>query len=204
MVVQQIRSRGLKNPRVTDVLGRIPRHRFVPLDLRTRAYDDCPLPIGEDQTISQPYIVALMTDALDLSGNEKVLEVGTGSGYQTAILCELAKQVFTLERIQSLGENAERLLKDMGYTQFTFIFGDGSLGYEEEAPYDRVIITAATPHIPPPLVEQVREGGVIIAPVGRPFEQDLVKGVKREGKLKKKYLGGCRFVKLVGTHGFTR
>jgi protein-L-isoaspartate(D-aspartate) O-methyltransferase len=143
-----------------------------------------------------------MTAHLQLTGSEKVLELGTGSGYQAAILCELADRVITIERIAMLAERAEKLLSELGYENFQVIVGDGTVGYPEEAPYDRVIITAATPDVPQPVVEQLKEGGIIIAPVGLQFEQELLKGVKRGKVLEKSYLGGCRFVKLVGKYGF--
>ncbi|RMG56942.1 MAG: protein-L-isoaspartate(D-aspartate) O-methyltransferase [Deltaproteobacteria bacterium] len=202
MVDLQIRGRGVKDEKLLSVMEKIPRHLFVPESLRDRAYDDCPLPIGENQTISQPYIVALMTEALSLTGKEKVLELGTGSGYQAAILAELAEKVITIERIPTLAERAEKVLKELGYENVRVITGDGTLGYEEEAPYDRVIITAATPDFPPPVVEQLKEGGVIVGPLGGAFEQELVRGVKKKGRVEKTFLGGCRFVKLLGEYGF--
>jgi protein-L-isoaspartate(D-aspartate) O-methyltransferase len=202
MVKNQIEKRGIKDPRLLSAMRKIPRHLFIPEHQRDRAYDDCPLPIGENQTISQPYIVALMTAHLELTGSEKVLELGTGSGYQAAILCELAETVITIERIGKLARRAEKLLTHIGYTNFQVIVGDGTEGFPPEAPYDRVMITAATPEIPHPVVEQIQEGGIVVAPVGMQFEQDLLKGVKNGGALKKKYLGGCRFVKLVGKYGF--
>ncbi len=143
-----------------------------------------------------------MTAHLELTGSEKVLELGTGSGYQAAILCELAETVITIERIGKLARRAEKVLTHIGYTNFQVIVGDGTEGFPPDAPYDRVMITAATPDIPHPVVEQMQEGGIIVAPVGMQFEQDLLKGVKKGGVLKKKYLGGCRFVKLVGKYGF--
>jgi protein-L-isoaspartate(D-aspartate) O-methyltransferase len=202
MVEGQLRKRGIKNPYLLEVMGRIPRHLFVPDNLAERAYDDCPLPIGENQTISQPYIVALMTEHLELEGSEKVLELGTGSGYQAAIICELARELVTIERREILVKRAGDLLEKLGFENFRVILGDGTEGFPEDAPYDRVIITAATPSIPQPVVDQLEEGGIVIAPVGRFFDQDLVKGIKRGRKLKKTYLGGCRFVKLVGKYGF--
>lgn len=202
MVERQIRKRGIHDDRLLEAMGKVPRHLFVPDQQRERAYDDCPLPIGENQTISQPYIVALMTAHLDLRGNENVLELGTGSGYQTAILCEIAGKVLTMERIQSLATRADRLLASLGYLNYRVVVGDGTEGYPENAPFDRVIITAATPEIPPPLINQLSEGGVVVAPVGMQFEQDLLKAVKEGSKLKKTFLGGCRFVKLVGKYGF--
>jgi len=204
MVEIQIRKRGIRDERVLGAMEKVPRHRFVPEDLKERAYDDCPLPIGENQTISQPYIVALMTEALALSGSEKVLELGTGSGYQAAVLCELAKFVVTVERIETLAKRAEATLTSIGYKNFRVVVGDGTLGYPDEAPYQRVIITAATPEFPRPVIEQLEEGGIIVAPVGGPFEQELVKGIKKGRRLEKFFLGGCRFVKLIGEYGFEK
>lgn len=202
MVESQIQKRGIKDPRLLAAMRKIPRHLFIPKQQIDRAYDDCPLPIGESQTISQPYIVALMTAHLELSGEEAVLELGTGSGYQAAILCELAREVISVERIEKLAKRAEDVLSACGYTNYQVIVGDGTEGYEPFAPYDRVIITAATPEIPHPVVEQMKEGGIVVAPVGMQFEQELLKGVKTGGGLKKQFLGGCRFVKLVGKYGF--
>lgn len=202
MVESQIQKRGIKDLRLLAAMRKIPRHLFIPKQQIDRAYDDCPLPIGESQTISQPYIVALMTAHLELSGEEAVLELGTGSGYQAAILCELAREVISVERIEKLAKRAEDVLSACGYTNYQVIVGDGTEGYEPFAPYDRVIITAATPEIPHPVVEQMKEGGIVVAPVGMQFEQELLKGVKTGGGLKKQFLGGCRFVKLVGKYGF--
>ncbi len=202
MVESQIMKRGIRDTRLLEAMRTIPRHLFIPLHQRNRAYDDCPLPIGFNQTISQPYIGALMTQHIELTGSEKVLELGTGSGYQAAILCELAERVITIERIPKLAERAEAALSDLGYRNVQIIVGDGTVGYPDEAPYDRVLITAATPNIPQPVVEQLSEGGIVIAPVGKQFEQELLKGVKRAGGLDKSFLGGCRFVKLVGKYGF--
>jgi len=202
MVETQIKARGIKDERVLKAMLKVPRHLFVDEALRDQAYGDFPLPIGEGQTISQPYIVALMTEALELKGNERVLEVGTGSGYQTAILAELALWVYTIERFFTLLERAKKVLTELGYKNISFKLDDGTLGWKEVAPFDAIIVTAASPDIPPPLVEQLSEGGRIVIPVGDEFSQTLIKGVKKGGKLHTKALESVRFVKLVGAYGF--
>jgi protein-L-isoaspartate(D-aspartate) O-methyltransferase len=203
MVESQIRNRGIRDPRVLEAMRRVPRHRFVPPHLWDQAYDDYPLPIGEDQTISQPYIVALMTEALELTGDEKVLEVGAGSGYQAAILAELAKEVFTIERLASLARRAEDILKTLNYRNVHVLIGDGTLGWPREAPYDAIIVTAGAPKVPPALAEQLARGGRLVIPVGDRYSQTLTR-IRRtpEGGLKTEYLGGCRFVKLIGAQGW--
>ncbi len=202
MVETQIKARGIKDDRVLKAMLKVPRHLFVPPSLRDQAYGDFPLPIGEGQTISQPYIVALMTEALELKGKERVLEIGTGSGYQTAILAELAAWVYTIERYASLQNKAREILFELGYKNISFKIGDGTLGWPEAAPFDAIIVTAAAPQIPPPLIEQLAEGGRIVIPVGDEFSQMLVKGVKKGGILHTKNLEPVRFVKLVGEYGF--
>lgn len=202
MVETQIKARGIKDERVLKAMLKVPRHLFVDEALRDQAYGDFPLPIGEGQTISQPYIVALMTEALELKGNERVLEIGTGSGYQTAILAELALWVYTIERFPMLLERAKKVLKELGYKNISFKLDDGTLGWKEAAPFDAIIVTAASPDIPPPLVEQLAEGGRIVIPIGDEFSQTLIKGVKKGGKLHTKALEPVRFVKLVGAYGF--
>jgi len=202
MVETQIKARGIKDERVLKAMLKVSRHLFVDEALRDQAYGDFPLPIGEGQTISQPYIVALMTEALELKGNERVLEIGTGSGYQTAILAELALWVYTIERFPTLLERAKKVLNELGYKNISFKLDDGTLGWKEAAPFDAIIVTAASPDIPPPLVEQLAEGGRIVIPVGDEFSQTLIKGVKRGGKLHTKALEPVRFVKLVGAYGF--
>ncbi|MFZ8832486.1 MAG: protein-L-isoaspartate(D-aspartate) O-methyltransferase [Thermodesulfobacteriaceae bacterium] len=202
MVETQIKARGIKDERVLKAMLKVPRHLFVDEALRDQAYGDFPLPIGEGQTISQPYIVALMTEALELKGNERVLEIGTGSGYQTAILAELVLWVYTIERFPTLLERAKKVLKELGYKNISFKLDDGTLGWKEASPFDAIIVTAASPDIPPPLVEQLTEGGRIVIPVGDEFSQTLIKGVKRGGKLHTKALEPVRFVKLVGAYGF--
>lgn len=202
MVAEQIRARGIRNERLLAAMREIPRHRFVPSNLASRAYDDGPLPIGESQTISQPYIVAEMTAALRLAGTEKVLEIGTGSGYQTAVLCRLAKEVVTMERISTLQASAEITLRELGVDNVRFRTGDGSTGIPDEAPFDRIIVTAAAPGVPAPLFDQLSEGGIMVIPIGGRWEQDLVRVTKESGKELKDFLGGCRFVPLIGKYGF--
>lgn len=202
MVEEQIIARGIKNKKVLEAFYKVPRHRFISDELRDNAYSDYPIPIGEGQTISQPYIVALMTECLDLSGAEKVLEIGTGSGYQTAILSELTKRVYSIERVTNLAKRAEAVLNELGYKNIWIKIGDGTLGWPEESPFDRVIITAASPHIPPPLVEQLSEKGKIVIPLGETFSQVLTVAEKKNNKLQYQQVCGCVFVPLVGKYGW--
>ncbi len=202
MVRDQIRRRRIKDPRVLAAMEEVPRHPFVPPHLVDRAYDDGPLPIGDGQTISQPYIVAAMTEALELSGKEKVLEIGTGSGYQAAILSRLCSEVVTVERIAALSDAARLRVEALGYGNVRFVVGDGSRGLPEEAPLDRIIVTAAAPALPVPLFEQLAEGGLLVAPFGGYSEQELTAVRKVDGAPAYRYLGGCRFVPLIGLHGF--
>jgi protein-L-isoaspartate(D-aspartate) O-methyltransferase len=199
MVEEQIRARGVKDERLLQALSRVPRHLFVPAELRAFAYGDEPLPIGEGQTISQPYIVAYMTETLELKGEEKVLEVGTGSGYQAAILAELGREVYTVELVAGLSARAQALLESLGYTNIRFRVSDGSLGWEEYAPYDAVMVTAAAAAVPKKLTEQLALGGRMIIPVGSGF-QELVLIVRGRRGLKTKTLLPVRFVPLVSTH----
>jgi len=201
MVEEQLIPRGISDKRVLDVFLNLARHRFIPEDLQTNAYADYPVPIGEGQTISQPFIVALMTESLGLGGTEKVLEIGSGCGYQTAILAELSAQVYSIERVGALGERAKRVLDEMGYRNIKIRIGDGTLGWPQEAPFDRIIITAATPKIPLPLSEQLKEGGRLILPLGENFSQVLTLVEKKNGVLKSKNICGCVFVPLVGKYG---
>jgi protein-L-isoaspartate(D-aspartate) O-methyltransferase len=198
MVVEQLERRGIRDPRVLRAIGKVPRHLFVDEALVGRAYGDYPLPIGEGQTISQPYMVALMSEALELAGHERVLEIGTGSGYQTAILAELCGKVYSIERLKSLSDRAMRRLDDLGYFNVQVRVGDGSLGWREEAPFDAVIVTAAAPGVPPALVEQVAPKGRIVLPEGDAYSQVLKKGVREESGMRWSDLGGCVFVKLIG------
>lgn len=199
MVAEQIERRGVKDPRVLEAMRKVPRHEFVPEDERHEAYDDRPLPIGHGQTISQPYIVALMTEALGLKGTEKVLEVGTGSGYQAAVLSGLAKEVFTIEIVEPLGKQAAEVLKRLGYKNVTTRIGDGYRGWREEAPFDAIIVTCAPDAVPEPLVHQLAEGGRMIIPVGPEGKaQQLVLLKKRHGKLHQQEILPVRFVPMTG------
>jgi protein-L-isoaspartate(D-aspartate) O-methyltransferase len=202
MVESQLISRGIKNTRVLDTMRKVPRHRFVEEALYSQAYNDHPLPIGDKQTISQPYMVALMTEALELQGPERVLEIGTGSGYQTAILAELAEKIYSIERIRTLSTKAQRILDDLGYFNVVLKVGDGSLGLKEEAPFDAIMVTAGSPDVPQPLVDQLAMGGRLVVPVGDRYTQSLIKIVRAKEGITKTDLGGCRFVNLLGTHGW--
>jgi protein-L-isoaspartate(D-aspartate) O-methyltransferase len=202
MVEEQIISRGIKDTKLIAAMKKIPRHLFVEEALQNQAYSDHPLPIGEKQTISQPYMVALMTEALQLTGDEKVLEIGTGSGYQTAILAELSEKVFSIERIRPLAIRARRLLYELGYFNVEIKVFDGTFGWMEESPFEAITVTAGAPHIPQPLIDQLATGGRLVIPVGDAFVQDLFRVTKTEEGTKKEDLGGCRFVKLIGKYGW--
>jgi len=202
MVKTQLIPRGINDKRVLEAMGKIPRDRFIEEALKGEAYNDHPLPIGHKQTISQPYIVALMTEALGLIGKEKTLEIGTGSGYQTAILAELSEKVYTVERIRSLLVKSRNILAELGYNNILFKAFDGTLGWKEYEPYDAIIVTAGAPNVPQPLLDQLAEGGRLIIPVGNRFSQELIKMTKKRGKYIQKNLGGCRFVDLIGVHGW--
>ena len=197
MVETQIKARGVKDPRVLSAMLKVERHRFVPEKYFDSAYSDQPLPIGEGQTISQPYIVALMTELLELKGKEKVLEIGTGSGYQAAILAELAKEVYTIEIIEPLASAARKRLSELGYQNVKVKAGDGYLGWPEAAPFDAIIITAAPDHVPKPLIEQLKEGGRMVVPVGT-HTQGLKKVVKRSGKMETIDVIPVLFVPMTG------
>lgn len=197
MVAQQIESRGISDDLVLKAMRKTPRHEFVPEDMKRYAYVDNPQPIGEKQTISQPYIVALMTELLELEGGEKVLEIGTGSGYQAAILAEIAGEVYTIEIIESLAKSAEERLQRMGYKNITVKWGDGYQGWEEHAPFDHVIVTAAPDHVPQPLVDQLKIGGTMVIPVGDYF-QELRLLTKIEGGVEEKSIIPVRFVPMTG------
>lgn len=203
MVATQIASRRIKDKRVLEVMAKVPRHRFVLPEYRDSAYEDHPLPLGEGQTISQPYMVALMTESLGLKGDEKVLEVGTGSGYQAAILAELSKEVYTIERFKSLAENAKKALGDLGYKNVKVIIGDGSRGLEE-APFDRIIVTAGAPVLPKSLADQLAGGGKMVIPVGGSFSQALLLVEKEKDKVKTTSVCGCVFVPLIGEYGWKK
>ncbi|HEX2966483.1 MAG TPA: protein-L-isoaspartate(D-aspartate) O-methyltransferase [Syntrophorhabdaceae bacterium] len=205
MVDSQIVARGIRTPRLIEVMRKIPRHFFLDEALWPQAYEDHPLPIGEKQTISQPYIVALMTEALELSGKEKVLEIGCGSGYQTAVLAELAEQIFTIERIPSIAKRARKVFDQMQYRNIVLTIRDGSFGWKEHSPYDRIIVTAASPSAPKPLLDQLAVRGRLVIPVGSEFDQELkVYEKEDDGGLKEYNYGECRFVKLVGEHGWKK
>lgn len=205
MVDVQIRARGINDHGVLAAMEKIPRHLFVDNGLIDQAYSDSPLPIGERQTISQPYMVALMTEALLLTRKDKILELGTGSGYQTAILAELAGQVFSVERIASLAANARKILDYLHYFNVAIRVGDGTYGWREEAPFDGIIVTAGAPRIPKILVEQLAIGGRLIMPIGGRLSQELFRITRLSEEvtdIKKEPLGGCRFVDLIGEHGW--
>lgn len=204
MVDCQIKARGTNDEKILKSMREIPRHLFVPEKQRSYAYEDFPIPIGEGQTISQPHIIALMTEMLQLKGNEKVLEIGTGSGYQAAILSQIAKEVYTVEKIEPLGLKAERLFKELGYENIKVKIGDGTEGWSEYAPYDGIIVTAGSPQIPKPLIEQLSENGRIVIPTGDSFSQDLIVGEKIKGKLIKRTICGCVFVPLIGKYGWEK
>jgi protein-L-isoaspartate(D-aspartate) O-methyltransferase len=202
MVQEQLATRGIKDKRILDAMMKVPRHLFVEEGLWHQAYGDFPLPIGDGQTISQPYIVALMTEALQLAGDDKVLEIGTGSGYQAAILAELTTHLFSIERISSMASKARKTLDELGYANVLIRVSDGTLGWQEEAPFAGIIVTAGAPAIPPTLVDQLEVGGRLVIPVGNEYSQTLLKVVKQEKGYREKDLGGVRFVKLIGDHGW--
>lgn len=202
MVEEQLISRGIKDKRVLDAMGKVPRHIFIEEALRSRAYGDYPLPIGEKQTISQPYMVALMTEALELRGNEKVLEIGTGSGYQSAVLAELCDKVYSVERIKSLAIKAREHLDSLKYMNVAIKIFDGTYGWIEHAPYDAIIVTAGAPEIPQSLIDQLVISGRMVIPVGDEFSQVLVKVEKNKDGIKTTNICGCVFVKLVGNYGW--
>ncbi len=202
MVETQLVSRGIKESRVLAAMAKVPRHLFVAEELRDQAYEDHPLPIGKGQTISQPYMVALMVEALGLKGKEQVLEIGTGSGYEAAVLAELCARVFSVELVEDLAVKARVVLASLGYRNVSIQVGDGTLGWGEHAPYDAVVISAAAPCIPRPLLEQLRPGGCLVLPMGEEELQTLVGIRKESGGLREEYLGECRFVKLMGAYGW--
>lgn len=202
MVRSQIAARGVRDENVLAAMSAVPRHLFVPPHMLGSAYRDSPLPIGQGQTISQPYIVAYMTEQLGLSTSERVLEIGTGSGYQAAILSLLAAEVITVERFPSLAQEASELLARLGYGNVHVKVGDGSLGWPEEAPYDAIMVTAASPEVPEPLKEQLAEGGRLLAPIGPRWTQELVRIRRTGGRLHREVLMGVAFVPLIGEHGW--
>ena len=197
MVREQIAHRGIRDAGVLRVMEATPRHLFVPAVLRAMAYDDSPLPIGHEATISQPYVVALMTEALAPAANHRVLEIGTGSGYQAAVLAQLVRHVYSVEIVPELAKSARETLRQLGYSGVTVREGDGYKGWPEEAPFDRIIVTAAPPEIPPALIDQLAAGGRLIAPVGATREQELILIEKEAGgKLRRRSLGGVAFVPM--------
>lgn len=202
MVSTQIEVRGIHDQRVLEAMRKVPRQLFVSEALQDQAFGDFPLPIGDGQTISQPFIVAEMTQALELTQNDRVLEIGTGSGYQTAILAELAYRVYTIERVRKLFIEARKILDQLHYHNVVAKCSDGTLGWAEESPFDAIIVTAGAPEVPDALVEQLEEGGRLVIPVGGRLSQTLLKIERHEDGIRKTNLGGCRFVKLIGNHGW--
>ncbi|MFQ5846437.1 MAG: protein-L-isoaspartate(D-aspartate) O-methyltransferase [Candidatus Methylomirabilales bacterium] len=202
MVKEQLERRGITDPRVLAAMRKVPRHLFVDPSLGWRAYEDSPLAIGEGQTISQPYMVAVMTATLALQGSERVLEIGTGSGYQTAVLAELAAWVYSIERIPTLAECAQKTLARQGYTNVSIRVSDGSMGWPEAAPFEAIVVTAGAPHVPPPLVEQLQVGGRLVIPVGSSHAQTLRRVLRKKDRVEEEELVACVFVRLVGEHGW--
>jgi protein-L-isoaspartate(D-aspartate) O-methyltransferase len=202
MVEQQLRARGIRDERVLDAMARVPRHEFVPSEHRDEAYEDHPIAIGEGQTISQPFVVAAMLEALALRSEDVALEVGTGSGYETAVLAELVCTVYSIERIASLAEGARAVLERLEYSNVTVVQGDGSQGLPEAAPFDAIVVSAAAPRVPKPLMDQLRDGGRLVIPVGSGFAQELQLVRKIGDKATTMYLDGVRFVPLIGREGF--
>lgn len=202
MVRTQLIPRGIRDERVLTAMRKVPRHLFVDEQVRHRAYDDMALAIGDGQTISQPYMVAIMTELLELMGDEKVLEIGTGSGYQSAILAELAGEVFTIEKHESLSMRAGERLRALGYENIHLLVADGTKGWPEESPFQRIIITAGAPEIPPPLIEQLDNEGIIVIPVGDLLSQRLLKASKHKDRLEQEYHTPCVFVPLLGEYGW--
>ncbi len=203
MVKEQIAGKGIHDPRVLDAMRRVPRDKFVPSSELPEAYADTPLPIDCGQTVSQPYMVALMTECLELQGHERVLEIGTGSGYQTAILCLLCDSVYSIEKHSELSDKALSVLQEVGCTNFRLTVGDGTKGWPEYAPYDAIIVTAGAPDVPAPLMEQLAIGGRLVIPVGDAYSQVLKKIVRTQEGYESHNVCGCRFVPLVGEYGWT-
>ena len=202
MVRNQIEARGIKAPKVLAAFRRVPRHLFVSEALRDQTYGDYPLPIGEQQTISQPYIVAEMTQALDLGEDDRVLEIGTGSGYQAAILAQIVYRVYTIERKHSLYLQTRNLFDKLHYHNIVMKYADGTKGWQDESPFDGIIVTAGAPQIPEVLIDQLGEGGRLVVPVGNQHAQELIKVFRDDQDIRQTNLGGCRFVKLVGEYGW--
>ncbi len=204
MVDEQLIPRGISDAGVLSVFRKVPRHEFMPQEYMDSAYDDHPLPIGGGQTISQPYMVALMTEQLDLKGGEKILEIGAGSGYQAAILAEIASEVYTVERIETLAKKCDATLKKLGYKNIKVVVGDGTLGYKEAAPYDGIIVTCGAPGIPSSYIEQLKTGGILVMPIGSQFSQVLTVVKKMKEGVQTKEVCGCVFVPLIGKDGWKR
>jgi protein-L-isoaspartate(D-aspartate) O-methyltransferase len=202
MVRSQIETRGIRDPRVLSAFRMVPRHLFVSEALREQAYGDYPLPIGEQQTISQPYIVAEMTQALELKKDDRVLEIGTGSGYQAAVLAQIVYRVYTVERRRSLYMQARSLFDKLNYHNIVTKYADGTKGWQEESPFDAIVVTAGAPELPELLIHQLTKGGRLVVPVGNQHTQELIKIYRDREKIQQTNLGGCRFVKLVGEHGW--
>ena len=202
MVEEQIAARGVVDQRVLAAMCKVPRHEFLPVILKDQAYGDHAIPIGDSQTISQPYIVALMTELLELEGHERVLEIGTGSGYQAAILAELCRKVYSVERVKGLADRARATLDRLGYQSVAIKVFDGTHGWKDMAPFDAIIVTAAAPEVPAPLVDQLKEGGRLVVPVGERFSQMLVKAVKTAHGVTRQSSIPCMFVPLIGNHGW--
>jgi len=202
MVREQLEARGIHDPRVLAAFRRVPRERFVPPDLAAQAYEDSALPIGREQTISQPYMVALMTQSVGLQGGERVLEIGTGSGYQAAILSRLTATVFTVERHPALQEQARRVCRELGYENIRFRLVEGVTGWPEEVPFPAIVVTAGAPRVPPALLDQLADGGRMVIPVGSPEMQSLLVVTRRDAAFEHQELTGCRFVPLVGEDGW--
>jgi protein-L-isoaspartate(D-aspartate) O-methyltransferase len=202
MVEDQLGRRGIHDQRVLEAMAKIPRHSFVSPEYQAAAYEDRPLPIGEGQTISQPYMVAVMTQSLELTGGERVLEIGTGSGYQTATLAELAKTIFTVERIQVLIQRAQKVLENLGYENIFFLHGDGTKGWPENSPFEGIIVTAGAPEVPQMLTSQLADGGRLVIPVGPRYTQTLYKVTRKGNRFLEEDITGCVFVPLLGDFGW--
>jgi protein-L-isoaspartate(D-aspartate) O-methyltransferase len=202
MAAEQLVGRGISDKKVLEAFRKVERHKFIPEEFRDNAYQDHPLPIGEGQTISQPYMVALMTESLNLKGGEKILEIGAGSGYQAAILAGIAKEVYSVERVEALAKKAESLLKELGYNNVKIKVGDGTMGWPENAPYDGIIVTAGAPKIPDAYIDELNIGGRLVIPVGGAFSQALTIVEKKPGGIQTRELCGCVFVPLVGKEGW--
>ena len=203
MVSRQLVARGIRDQRVLAAMEEVPRHLFVDTALCDEAYDDNPLPIGEGQTISQPYMVAIMTELLELKGQETILEIGTGSGYQAAVLSRLCRRVYTVERLPSLSNRAKKAIESCGYSNVTFLVGDGTAGWPNQGPYDGIIVTAGAPRVPEVLIDQLRLWGRLVIPVGDRFSQTLQRVTRKQGYTSSESHTGCRFVDLIGRFGWS-